>query len=194
MHGGAPQAQGAARRAGRGAGWGEHAGRKGGAQVFEREAGTADDDEVARIEQRFRLTPFCKVEKGIGANQEVEACGTGKTPAISADEVNGIKSAAAGEVRTRLGEGGDEAGTAGARERDHGAAMRVGTERRAALVRGGAGDDEMDGVETKAHTRGTSGGEMARVNRVKRAAEERERAKAKGWKGEHVVQFSGPPE
>ena len=85
---------------------------------------------------------------------------------------------AAGMSRAGLGKRRDKARVIGAGERNHGVTVRVGRHASSMLVRRTSCGDELDFVEVKAALGGARNRQVADMDRIKRAAEQRNSAPA----------------
>jgi hypothetical protein len=144
-------------------------------QRFRANARTVRDDEIAETEERFVFLPDGYVEEGVGANDEEDAVAVAVVGVAEvAYRVDGIVKLRAAEIFAGFGERRNEMRMLGAGEGSHGKTMREWGQVLFEFVRRAAGGDEMDFVKIEAAVGGTSDGEVAVVNWVEGASEQRD--------------------
>ena len=148
------------------------------AQGFRADARAIGDDEIAKAEQCFVFLPHGNVQECVGADDEKETIAVAviDVPEV-AHSVHGIVELRAAEVFARFGERRNEVRVFGTGKRNHGKPVRERREVLLQLVRRPARGDEVEFVEIEAAVGGASNGEMAVVDGIEGAAENRNTAR-----------------
>src|ERR1700723_2810402 len=144
------------------------------AQSFEPKAGAAGDDEIASVEQAFVVLPGRNFQKLVSADDEVKLI-VGMFTAIAPDGIKGVENVRCSAVRRRFSERRMEIRLIRAGQRDHGVAMQERSERRLRFVWRARGRHKINRVQVKALLCCLRHGDMAGVDRIKRAAKKRDR-------------------
>ena len=138
-------------------------------EVFEGEAGAADDDPLGEGEELFGLAPVGEGEEAIGTDEGEE----GGVGLLALEVLEGIDGVVGGVVGVGSVEvGGGEAWVGGDGELGHGEAVGEGGGLCEGLEGLATGWGEEDGVELKGVGCGGGDGEVAAVDGVEGAAEE----------------------
>ena len=144
-------------------------------QRFRANARTVCNDEIAETEQRLVFLPKRNVEEGVGTDDEENTVAVAVVRVAKiTDGVHGVVKLCAAEVFASFGERGNEMRMLGAGERGHRETVRERSEVLLEFVRRPASGNEMDFVEVEAAVGSAGHGEVAIVNRVEGAAEERD--------------------
>ena len=144
-------------------------------QRFRANSRAVRNDEITKTEKRFVFLPNRNVEKSIGADDEKDAVAVAVVGVAEiAHGVHGVVKLRAAEIFAGLRERRNEMRMFGASERGHGKTVREWSQVLFELVRRAACRNEMNFVEIEAPVGGASDGEVAIVNRVEGAAEQRD--------------------
>lgn len=138
-------------------------------EVFEGEAGAADDDPLGEGEESLGLAPLGEGEEAVGTDEGEE----GGVGLLVLELLEGVDGVVGGVVEVRCVEvGGGEAWVGGDGELGHGEAVGKGCGFGEGLERLATGGGEEDGVEMKGIGCGGGDGEVAAVDGVEGTAEE----------------------
>src|SRR5690242_5619960 len=139
---------------------------------------TVGDDEIAETQKRFVFFPDGNVQESVGADEEIDAVALlVVSVAEVAHGVHGVVELRAAEIFSGLRERRNKMRVLRAGQRSHGEAVRKGRQVLFELVRRAAGRNEMNLVKIEATVGGAGYGEMAVMNRIEGAAEERNAAR-----------------
>ena len=147
-------------------------------QGFRPDARAIGDDEIAKAEQRFVFLPHGDIQECVGADDEKETIAVAVVDVTEvAHRVHGIMELRAAEILAGFGKRWNEVRMFGTGKRNHGKPVREGCEVLLQLVRRLARGDEVEFVEIEAPVGGAGNGEMAVVDRIEGAAENRDTAR-----------------
>ena len=147
-------------------------------QGFRTNSGTVGDDKIAETEKCFVFLPQRDVEKSVGPDDEENAIAVRIVRVAEiANGIHGIVKLRAAEIFAGFGERRNKVRMLSASEREHGEAVREGSQVLLELVRGPARWNEMNFVEIEAAVGSAGHGKVTVMNRVKGAAEQGDTAR-----------------